>query len=75
MSRLDKDDGVQIDELPEERQKRMIRNIVNLGGERVDPEKLEKLSLDIYLQDGGIYANIQKIIDAVRKDEDDGDDF
>lgn len=71
MNRLYKDDGVKIDELPEARQKKMIRNIVNLSGDRVDPEKLEKLSLDIYLQNGGIYANIQKIINTVRKEGDD----
>lgn len=56
-----------VDALPIERQKKWIKNTVNLSGDRVDPEKLENISLDIYLKNGGIMKNIQKIIDAVKK--------
>jgi len=58
-----------IEDLPLERQKKQIRNIVNLSGDRVDPEKLEAFSLECYTERGSIMKDIQNIIETVKKND------
>lgn len=69
MNRKNNDMSFRIEDLSPEKQKKMIRDIVNLSGDRADLDKLEHLSLEMYETQGGIMKNIQEIIDSVKKGE------